>query len=85
MKYYKLFLILIFTSLSINSYLYAWNIPEDITFMGVEKLSSEVKKTVFSIQTKNDDGDFISVGTGFLLKQDNLIVGITCSHVVSPY
>jgi S1-C subfamily serine protease len=82
MKCYKFLLTLILTSLNINSYLYAWAIPEDITFMGLEKLSSEVKKTVFSIQIKNDDGNFAPIGTGFLLKQGDLVVGITCAHVV---
>lgn len=82
MKCYKFLFILIVTSLNINSYLYAWAIPEDITFMGLEKLSAEVKKAVFSIQIKNNDGNFVPIGTGFLLKQDNLIIGITCAHVI---
>jgi hypothetical protein len=85
MKKSRIILILLLAVLCISSNLYAWNIPGDITFMGLEKISSDVKKTVFSIQIKNNNDIFIPVGTGFLLKQGNLIVGITCAHVVKPF
>ncbi len=84
MKNSKIILILILAIFCMSSNLYAWDIPKDITFMGLEKIASEVKKTVFSIQIKNNNDIFIPVGTGFMLKQGNLIVGITCTHVVKP-
>lgn len=84
MKNSKIILILILAIFCMSSNLYAWDIPGDVTFMGLEKISSEVKKTVFSIQIKNDNDNFIPVGTGFILKHGNLLVGITCAHVVKP-
>lgn len=84
MRNFKIIQMLLLTIFCIPFNLYAWNIPGDITFMGLEKISSEVKKVVFSIQFKKDNDVFIPVGTGFLLKQGNLVVGITCVHVLKP-
>lgn len=72
-----------FFCLSLN--VWAWNIPEDITFIGLEKIAGEVKKAVFSIQVTDSAGAFIPIGTGFLLKKGNLVIGITCAHVVTPF
>ena len=84
MEKYKIFTFAFLFILNINSNVFAWNVPGDITFIGLEKLSKDVKKTVFSVQTKNDKNEFTCLGTGFLLKHDNLVIGITCFHVVEP-
>ena len=63
---------------------------EFVSFVGIEQFSNVIKRTVFCVQTKgnqvdiNPNNDWVSLGTGFLVKCDNgIIYGITCKHVVS--
>lgn len=73
-----------------SSTVLAWTWPNDVTFLGLQKISSEIKMSVFAVQIKgnieNKDrkDDFISLGTGFLLTRDKLVIGVTCDHVIRP-
>ncbi|MFA5338517.1 MAG: serine protease [Candidatus Omnitrophota bacterium] len=62
---------------------------EYVTFVGIEQYSNVIKKTVFCVQIKGDlsdkntENDWISMGSGFLVKGENGIVyGLTCAHVI---
>lgn len=85
MKDFRNILLFMFGFLGLSLNACAWNIPEDITFIGLEKIAGEVKKAVFSIQDKDPSEGFIPKGTGFLIQKWNLVIGITCEHVVSPF
>jgi hypothetical protein len=66
----------------------SWSWPEDFTFVGLEKMAQEIKKSVFSVQTEGNlrneskHDDYKHLGTGFLLLRGNTVVGITCDHVI---
>jgi len=87
----RMVLIAIFICLLAPSVIYAWNFPDDFAFVGLEKWSQELKKNVFAVQiegdltNKKEDDDYIIIGSGFLITKNNLVVGITCSHVISKY
>lgn len=72
-------------------FLYAWNFPDDFTFVGLEKRTQELKKNVFAVQIEGDlenskeDDDYKIIGSGFLISKNKIIVGITCAHVISKY
>src|SRR4030065_2320407 len=68
---------------------FSWEIPGDITFIGLEKIIPDVKKTVFSVQAFNDNSSsgsplgFKTIGSGLLVTaNDNSVLGITCEHVI---
>lgn len=78
--------ILVLLSFTLTSF--SWEFPGDFSFVGLEKISKEIKKSVFSVQIEGNlqneskDDDYIILGTGFLLLKDNIVVGITCAHVI---
>lgn len=84
-------LILLFVFLMSSPSLYAWNLSEDFPFVGMEKYSQELKRNVFSVQIEgnlsNEDteDDYKVLGSGFLIAKGNVVVGITCEHVISKY
>ena len=69
---------------------YSWDFPQDFAFVGLEKMAKDIKKSVFAVQiegnlkSESKDDDYISLGTGFLLLKNNIVVGISCKHVVQP-
>lgn len=80
-----IFLLLLLLS---PNYVMAWSFPADLPFLGLEKLSADIKRSVFAVQmegnlnNKTTDDDYISLGTGFLVLKDNIVIGITCDHVI---
>lgn len=78
-------LFLIYPTLS-----YSWTFPDDFSFVGLEKMAKDIKKSVFSVQTEGnlqnekEEDDYISLGTGFLLLKNNIVIGVTCDHVIRP-
>ncbi len=89
MKKYSLLAVLIF-SISLVSPVtsYSWTFPDDFVFVGLEKMAKDIKKSVFAVQTEGNlqnekkDDDYISLGTGFLLLRNNIVIGVTCAHVI---
>ena len=73
-----------------NTPAYSINIPQDITFVGLDYLGETVNKSVFAVQIEKDrrspfdDNVFINIGTGFLIGKDNTVLGVTCAHVIRP-
>ena len=91
MKRYLLLVIIILLMLSFfSTRIYSWNFPEDFAFVGLEKIAKDIKKSVFAVQTEgnlqneNKNDDYISLGTGFLMTNNNIVLGITCEHVIRP-
>jgi S1-C subfamily serine protease len=66
----------------------AWEIPRDITFIGLEGLAAEAKKPVFLLESAGrmedggQPGKVSRLGTGFLVSVDRTVVGVTCEHLV---
>lgn len=81
-------LLFIFPFLFFHHPCYSWEFPGDITFMGLEKLSAEIKKSVFAVQMEGNlsnadkTDDFIPLGSGFLISKNSFVLAITCDHVV---
>lgn len=81
-------IVIILMLLILSTIVYSWTFPEDFVFVGLEKIAKDVKKSVFAVQiegnlqNENKDDDYISLGTGFLMKKNNFVLGITCEHVV---
>ena len=68
---------------------FSWSlgIPVDITFFGLEQKAINMKNTVFSVLLTTDnvvtDGTkFDKAGTGFLVMKNDVVIGITCEHVI---
>lgn len=87
MKRIFMIICLLFSISSPNSVM-AWNFPADLPFLGLEKLSADIKRSVFAVQMEGNlnnnitNDDYINLGTGFLVLKDNVVVGITCDHVI---
>jgi len=85
------FFTLLFYLIMSPSFLLAWDLPGDCTFIGVEKYTQELKRNVCSIlienNLKNEDknDDYIVAGSGFLIEKNKFVIGITCAHVISKY
>lgn len=81
-------IVIILMLLIFSTLVYSWTFPEDFAFVGLEKIAKDVKKSVFAVQTEgnlqneNKNDDYISLGTGFLMMNNNIVLGITCEHVV---
>jgi len=81
-------IVIILMLLILSTIVYSWTFPEDFVFVGLEKIAKDVKKSVFAVQTEgnlqneNKDDDYISLGTGFLVRKNNFVLGITCEHVI---
>jgi S1-C subfamily serine protease len=84
------FVVIIIVCIIWNTSAYSINIPEDITFVGLDYLGETVNKSVFAIQVEKDrnnplgDNVYINIGTGFLIGKDNTVIGITCAHIIRP-
>lgn len=82
---------LMFFTFLLANFALGYNIPGDITFIGAEKLAQEAKKNVFAVQIAGDlendkkEDDYIVLGSGFLILKNNLVVGITCRHMILDY
>ncbi len=69
------------------------NIPKEdaITFVMTVEDSAVLKKVVFAVQMEgnlsnmNKADDWVMVGSGFLVKTNNITLGVTCKHVVQPF
>lgn len=89
-KHVLLLFVIILTAFISPSASYSWTFPDDFSFVGLEKMAKDIKKSVFSVQTEGNlqnekkDDDYIHLGTGFLLLKDNIVVGVTCDHVIRP-
>jgi len=81
-----IFVCLIF--LFISTILYALDTVKDNTFFGLKKYTQELKKNVFALQAegdltnKDENDDYIVLGSGFLIQKNNFVIGITCKHLV---
>ncbi len=84
----QLFSVLAVIAIIVPPNVFCFGMPDDITFFGLQKISENVKNTVFSVQYKNvvdNEIKYVQVGSGFLvLVNDNILVGISCEHVVNP-
>jgi S1-C subfamily serine protease len=61
-----------------------------VTFLGMENVAQIVKQAVFAVQVQGNQGnkdpkdDWVPIGSGFLVRgQKDVILGVTCHHVVS--
>jgi S1-C subfamily serine protease len=66
-----------------------WVKPEHVTFAGVELRAKEIQHAVFAVQTEGDQknkkktDDWNPLGSGFFVKrQDGVLLGVTCRHIV---
>jgi len=59
-------------------------IAEFVTFIGAERVASQLIKTVFAVQIPgNKSGEWSPLGSGFIVVGGKeLLLGITCKHVV---
>ena len=66
-----------------KDFAYADHVP----FLSLEQHGQMVKTTVFAVQTPKDATrtSWVSLGTGFFFRTtNNVVLGITCKHVVLP-
>ena len=60
--------------------------PENVTFVGAERVAAQLKSTVFAVQvaqTNQNTTNWTVLGTGFMLDRSNNTFAITCDHIVS--